>query len=183
MEKIDVSPDSARHFLHPSMVVLATSVDEEDNPNIITLAWAMPTSFSPPLVAISVGKKRYSHSLIKNAEEFVLNVPSQELLDEVQFCGSHSGSGTDKFEETSLTQEDSVEVEVPRIKECAANLECELLNELDTGDHTIFVGEIVAASADREKFDRSSGRFDMGQFRPIFHAGGPVFVTSGEELG
>lgn len=183
MGKIDVSPGPARHLLHPSMTVLATSVDREGNPNIITLSWAMPTSLNPSLVVISVGEGRYSHDLVQEAGEFVINVPSRELLSEVKFCGSRSGSTTDKFEETGLTPTDSKEVGVPRIKECAAHLECELVDEFQTGDHTIFVGRVAAGSVDEEIFDERSGTFDMEKFKPIYHVGGPDFVTSGEKLG
>lgn len=182
MNKIDVSQSSVLHFLHPCLTVLATSMDDKKNPNIITLAWAMPTSFDPLSVIISVGRARYSHDLIQESGEFVINVPSQELLDEVEFCGSKSGSEIDKFEETGLTPERSEEVEVPRIRECVAHLECEVVDHLRTGDHTIFVGKIVAASVDQEVFDEGMGTFDLDRFRPIFHVGGSRFVTSGEKL-
>lgn len=182
MVKIDVSSESARHLLHPKMVVLASSLDQEGNPNIITLAWAMPTSFDPPLVAISVGRTRYSHDLIQEAGEFVINVPSEDLLNEVKFCGSHSGSTTDKFRKAGITAVDSEEVEAPRIKECVAHLECDLFDEFPAGDHTIFVGKILAGSVEDDIFDEDSGNYDMGKFEPIFHVGGSQFIGSGKEL-
>lgn len=182
MVKVDVSSDSARHLLHPKMVVLATSLDQEGNPNIITLAWAMPTSFDPPLVAISVGRTRYSHELIQEAGEFVINVPSKDLLNEVKFCGSHSGSTTDKFRKAGITAMGSEEVEAPRIEECVAHLECDLVDGFRTGDHTIFVGKILAGSVDEDVFDEDSGGYIMDKFEPIFHVGGSQFIGPGKEL-
>lgn len=183
MEKINVPPSSSRRLLHPSMAVLVTSGQEKGKPNIITLAWAMPASIDPPLVAISVGKSRYSHDLIRSSGEFVINVPSEDLLEEVRFCGSKSGSKVDKFEASGLTPEDSEEVDVPRIEECVGHLECKLINELTAGDHTVFIGKVLYGSVDENLFDQESEKFDLRQFRPIFHVGGPDFVTSGEYLG
>ncbi|KXA89543.1 hypothetical protein AKJ57_05185 [candidate division MSBL1 archaeon SCGC-AAA259A05] len=174
--------DSARHLLHPKLTVLATCVDGEGNPNIITLAWAMPTSIDPSLVAISVGETRYSHDLIHSVGEFVVNIPSSDLLDEVKLCGSRTGLTADKFEETDLTPVDSEEVAVPLIEECPAHIECELVDEFRTGDHTIFVGEIVHGSVEEGIFDESSGTFDMDKFEPVCHVGGSEFVTSGRKI-
>lgn len=182
MGKIGVSSDSAYHLLHPKLTVLVTSIDQEKNANIITVAWAMPTSVNPPLVAISVGPSRYSHDLIQETGEFVINIPSQELLEEVKFCGSKSGSSVNKFEETSLTSEDSQKLDTPRISECAANIECEVVDELRTGDHTIFIGKILASPVKEEIFDKDSKIFDLDQFKPVLHLGGPNFATSGKKL-
>lgn len=182
MGKKSIDPDSARHLLHPKLTVLATCTDGEGNPNIITLAWAMPTSIDPPLVTISVGRTRYSHDLIHETGEFVVNIPFSDLLEEVKLCGSRTGATVNKFEETDLTPVDSEKVEVPSIEECPAQIECELVDEFRTGDHTLFVGKIVHGSAEEEIFDESSGTFDMDRFEPVFHVGGSEFVTSGRNI-
>ncbi|RJS89048.1 hypothetical protein CW700_05760, partial [Candidatus Bathyarchaeota archaeon] len=67
-------------------VVLATCVDQRGRPNIITLGMYMPISFDPPLVCIGVSPKRYSHDLIAESGEFVVNVPSIDLVEAVHFC-------------------------------------------------------------------------------------------------
>lgn len=128
----------------PSRIVLAVSGDERDNSNIIVLGWKMQTSIDPPMVAISVGKTRYSHSLLLRSGEFVLAIPGGNLAEEVFYCGTHSGRDVDKFKETNLTAIPASKVKPPLIKECIANIECKIVGNLDTGDHTIFVGEVQA---------------------------------------
>ncbi|MHC4686813.1 MAG: flavin reductase family protein, partial [Planctomycetota bacterium] len=66
VKKVKVEPRSMWLLMHPRHTVLVTSTDEDGKPNIITLAWSMVTSFTPPMVAISVAPARYSHDLIKN---------------------------------------------------------------------------------------------------------------------
>ena len=178
MVKTDIDPSIASALLSPKLAVLVTTIDEQSKPNIITLAWVMPTSFNPPLVAISVGTRRYSHGLIESCEEFVVNVPSQRILERVHYCGRKSGRVTDKFAETKLTKLKSQRVEPPRIKECVAHLECKLVGKLRTGDHTIFIGEVVAASVDEEAFDRGRGVVNLAQFKPVLHLGGDLYSTA-----
>jgi flavin reductase (DIM6/NTAB) family NADH-FMN oxidoreductase RutF len=178
MGKVDVEIDSASRLFAPRLTVLVTSVDKRGKPNIITLSWAMPTSFNPPLVAISVGPRRYSHELIEACEEFVVNIPPHAILKKVQLCGKRSGRATDKFAEAGLTSIASKEVRPPRIKECIAHLECKLVGKLQTGDHTIFVGRVVAASVDEGAFDSEEDIINLELFKPIFHLGGDFFSTS-----
>lgn len=135
----------------PSRIVLAVSVDESDNPNIIVLGWKMHTSFNPPMVAISVGKTRYSHGLLLGSAEFVLAIPGGNLAEEVLYCGTHSGRDVDKFKETNLTPIPASKVKPPLIKECIANIECKVVGNLDTGDHTIFAGEVQASWISEEE--------------------------------
>lgn len=130
---------------YPERTVLAVSVSKEGKPNIITLGWNMPTSFSPPMVAISVGLTRYSHKLISESHEFVLAFPSEDMKDAVLFCGTHSGRDVDKFKATGLTPIKAKYVKPPLIAEATVNMECQVVGSIRTGDHTIFVGEILAA--------------------------------------
>lgn len=130
---------------YPERTVLAVSIDRGGKPNLIALGWNMPTSYEPPMAAISVGVKRYSHELIRESREFVLVFPSIEMEEAVVYCGTYSGRDVDKFKETGLTPVPSKYVKPPLVKEAVVNMECRVVNELRTGDHTIFVGEILAA--------------------------------------
>jgi len=64
-EKIDVDLEFAYRFLHPKHTVLVSCIDNSGRANIITLAWSMPVSRKPPLVAVSIAPKRYSQRLIE----------------------------------------------------------------------------------------------------------------------
>lgn len=179
--KIEIKPASARRLLYPRPLVLVTSMSKEGRSNIITLAWSMPTSFKPPLVAISVAGKRFSHGLIEGSGEFVVNIPPRELLEQVVFCGSTSGRSVDKFKETGLTPLPSEKVRPPRIKECVAHLECRLAEKFQTGDHTIFVGEVVASSADEGAFDKKS-ILNLERVEPLLQVGGDYYTTTRERF-
>lgn len=173
-EKVNVNVSSAYLLLHPMHTVLVSCIDKSGKPNIITLAWAMPTSINPPLVAVSIAPRRHSHKLIEETKEFVVNVPTIEILKETLYCGRVSGREVDKFHETGLTPLPSKKVKPPIIKECKAHLECVLHSKFATGDHTIFVGEIVEAYVDKDAFKDG---YDLEKARMIFHLGGNTFAT------
>jgi flavin reductase (DIM6/NTAB) family NADH-FMN oxidoreductase RutF len=178
-EKIEVSVSSSYKLLHPMHTVLVSCVGKRGRPNIITLAWAMPTSINPPLVAVSIAPRRHSYLLIEKTKEFVVNIPTMDILNETLFCGRKSGKYYDKFKETGLTASRSRKVKPPIIKECVAHLECKLHSQFTTGDHTIFVGEIVEAHADKEAF---TDKYNLKNARMIFHLGGNEFATLGSRV-
>ncbi len=135
--------------LFPCPVVLVTSVSPEGKPNIITLAWVGTVCSTPKMVGIAVSPQRYSLRLIEESGQFVVNVPTKEMLKAVDLCGMVSGRDVDKFSKTGLTPEAAEKVKPPLIKECPINLECTVRNRLPLGSHTLLVGEIVAAHVDQ----------------------------------
>lgn len=139
---------------YPESIVLASSVDSAGIPNIISLGWSMCTSFVPPMVAISIGKTRYSYKLISEGKEFVLAFPGEDMEREVFYCGTHSGRDVNKFKELGLTAMTARIVSPPLIDKCIVNMECKVVGQLDTGDHTIFVGEIITSYLSDEKKKR-----------------------------
>ena len=141
----EVPVEEAWKRKYPERTVLAVSISKDGKPNIITLGWNMPTSIKPPMVAISVGLTRYSHKLISESGEFVLAFPSEGMEDALLFCGTHSGRDVDKFKATGLTPVKAKYVKPPLIAEATVNMECRVVGSIKTGDHTIFVGEILTA--------------------------------------
>ncbi len=173
-KKIEIRLSDAYRFLHPMHTVLVTCADKAGKANIITLAWAMPTSINPPLVAISIRPNRHSYKLIKEKQEFAVNIPTMEITKETLFCGRRSGKNHDKFKETKLTSLPAKTIKAPIIKECVAHLECKLQQTFVTGDHTVFVGEVIEAYADQESFKEE---FDIEKAKLIYHLGGNKFAT------
>jgi flavin reductase (DIM6/NTAB) family NADH-FMN oxidoreductase RutF len=129
----------------PEQVVMVTTISAAGRPNIITLGWAMPTSGKPPMCAISIGLTRYSHDLLEEVPEFVLAFPAEDMEQAMLLCGTQSGRDVDKFERAGLTALPAARVRPPLIGEAVTNMECTVASAHRTGDHTIFVGEIVAA--------------------------------------
>ncbi len=166
-------------LLHPRNTILVTCIDKNGRPNIITLAWSMPISMKPAVVGISVAPSRYSHGLIAETREFAINIPTRDIVKQTLYCGRVSGRNVDKFKQSKLTPIPARKIKPPLIKECIAHLECRVTQQLTIGDHTLFIGEVVAASADKGIFNES---FDMEKADPIYHAGGDAFMFLAKEI-
>jgi flavin reductase (DIM6/NTAB) family NADH-FMN oxidoreductase RutF len=144
--------------------------------NLITLAWTTPVSAKPPMVAIAVAPGRYSHELISGSGEFVINVPASGILPAVWYCGTVSGRDGDKFGGSGLTEAPAAAVGAPLVAECFAHIECRVAAAPVVGDHTLFVGEVVAVSAETKALD---GRLRLRRpYHTLHHLGGRDFVTT-----
>ncbi len=137
--KTQVNFSSAYRLLHPMHTILVSCVGNAGKPNITTVAWAMPTSVKPALVAISLAATRHSHTLIEESGEFIINIPTLETLQAVYACGNLTGRSFDKFKKANLTPMPAKKVKAPAIRECIAHIECEVIDKFETGDHTVFV--------------------------------------------
>lgn len=130
---------------YPEPVALVTSSDKIGKDNVMTVAWFMQTSLKPELLAISIGKTRFSHNLIYDTNEFVLCFPSSKQVKAVLYCGTHSGRNVDKFAETGLKKLKAKYVKPSLIDGSIACFECKVVKRVETGDHTIFIGKILTA--------------------------------------
>lgn len=70
-------------------------------------------------------------------------------------------------------------VQPPIIRECIARLECKLHKKIKLGDHTLFIGQVLAAHANRDVFDK---RLDLRKAKPVYHIGRDDFVTVVPEI-
>lgn len=174
--KIKLNNDIASRLVNCGEVILISS-GYQNKANIITCAWHMPLSKTPPLLAIALAKGHFSSELITKSREFVINVPHWALLDKVMLCGSVSGRQKDKFKEAGFTpQKTSLLKETPKIRECIANIECKLSSIKEAGDHFIFFGEAVYAEAEEKYFINDF--WDTAKIELIFHLGGKFFFKS-----
>ena len=178
--KIEVPLERANRLINSGQVIMVSCADGKRS-TIVTLAWNMPLCHKPaPLLAISLANKRFSYELIKRSGEFVVNIPSVDLFDEMMYCGTHSGRDVNKFKETDLTAEKAKKLSfAPIIKECIGHVECRLKDEKEAGDHMLLVGEIVAACAEKALFDE---RWLIDKVKLIYHLGDKYFTTSDKEI-
>jgi len=148
MKKHRLEPGTS---LYPVPAVMVSCQDRDGNTSIIAIAWTGVMASRPPTVGIGVRRSRYSHALIEDTGEFVINIPTRELVRQLDYCGNVSGKDVNKFAETGLTRiEPSVLEYAPLVGECPLNLECRVIETLDLGSHDYFVGEVVAVNASDE---------------------------------
>jgi len=144
-------PQDVLPKLKPERVVFVISVDNENKASGMIAAWNMKCSSDPPLFAVSLSRKGYTHKLIRKSGEFVVAVPNKEIEKELMFFGTTHGDEVDKFHETGIKTLPATTVRPPLLEDATANLECQLDKEVDVGDHILFIGRVVAAHLDENK--------------------------------
>lgn len=117
--------------------------------NIITVSWTGIASSHPEYITISIKPERFSHSLIKNSKVFGLNIPNINLLEAVDICGNTSGRDIDKFSLCNFTKVDAQTIDVPLIKECPINIECQIEQEISLGSHELFIAKVTNKLIDK----------------------------------
>ena len=144
-------------------------------------AFVTPLSIDPPLIGVAVHPSRHTHDMIKYSEEFALNIPTRELLHHVQYLGSVSGAELSKLELTKLP-------DVPRAPDrCAAAGGLRRLDRVrrprcvPIGDHTLFVGKVVAAQVEKDAFDETWLLADPEE-RPLHYLGVNRYAMLGDVL-
>ncbi|MFQ6058113.1 MAG: flavin reductase family protein [Anaerolineae bacterium] len=166
----------ANRLINPGPVVLVTA-RYKDRFNVMTAAWAVPISHRPPLVGVAIAPSRFTHDLIVRSDQFALNVPGRGLLEQVELCGTLSGHDVDdKFAAAGLTPMEPQQIDAPLIEECLGHLECAVVEAIELGDHTLFVGEVVAAQVEEEAFDEA-WLLEEEEAKPLHHLGGDLYAV------
>jgi len=168
--KIEVEKALFPSLAHPKMSVVATCGVERVN--AIALAWHTPIARDPPLYGISVAPQRYSYELIKRTGEFALNFLSYEYWDKLHYCGTHSGRVENKIECLGLKLKDCTRIKTKMLAQAYANMECTLFKEVVLGDHTLFVGRVVAAWVDDKFWNGQELKVE-----PIYQLGSYSYTT------
>jgi len=173
----------ARTLVFPTPVWIVGTYDSNGKPNAMTAAWGGICCSKPPCVYVALQKPRYSYSNIEQHRAYTVNVPSRHHVKEADYFGLVSGKAVDKFAATGLTPVKSGVVDAPYIQEFPLVLECKLVQAINLGIHTQFVGEIMDVKADESVLD-DNGRPDIEKVQPIIF--GPEILTYhgiGEYLG
>lgn len=169
------------NMLYPVPAVMVSCQRGEEKPNIITVAWAGTICSDPAMVSISIRKERYSHDIIKESGEFVINLTTKKLCRATDYCGVKSGKDTNKFKDMHLTPEKSVKINAPAIKESPVNIECKVKDIVELGSHDMFIAEVVAVNVDESLLD-SKGTLHLKDAELVAYSHGQYYAL-GEHLG
>ena len=168
-------------LLAPVPAVMVSCARKGEKPNIVTLAWVGTVNSEPPMCSVSVRKERFSHGIIRESGEFVINLVGEEQLKATDFCGVKSGRDVDKFAACGLTPAAVEGFAAPAIAECPLYLACRVASVQDLGSHDLFLGKIERVGVKQEMMD-DSGRLDFGRMRLIAYNHG-VYYALGGALG
>lgn len=174
MAKKRINP--TERLMYPTPCVLVTC--GINSPNIVTIAWTGIVCSDPPQLYISIRPTRHSYKLIKEDSVFGINMPTANMVEKVDICGTVSGKNVNKFELCNFTIFKGEVTGVPLIMECPVNIECEVVHELPVGVHTMFIGKVVNLYVD-ENYKPTLDSLNPLAFLPF----SSEYSTLGEIIG
>lgn len=159
----------AKTLIYPTPVLVIGTYDEEGKPNAMTAVWGGICCSSPPCVAISLRKATYTYGNLMSKKAFTINIPSENYVKEADYFGIVSGKKEDKFAKTGLTPVKSDFVDAPYIREFPFNIECKIIQVIEIGLHTQFIGEVMDVKIDDTLHEKENQPI-IEQIKPLLYA-------------
>ncbi len=172
--KVDIAKEKlfdSVFLLQPSTPILCTTKNEDGSDHVAPFGWINPVSHKPPRVALALlnrPKKQHSLKNIERTGEFLINVPGLEIASTLVECAQDCRPGENKYERAGFKKVPAAEIQPVGIEECKAYLECKLYSQIDTGDHTLLIADIVHARYDDEAYFANL-LINLDKFKPVIH--------------
>ncbi|MDX2232838.1 MAG: flavin reductase family protein [Leptolyngbyaceae cyanobacterium bins.349] len=122
-------------------------VKDGEEVNGFTASWVMQASFVPPLVVNCIKNDSKSHAMVKSSGVFALSFLEAGQKEMAQKFFKPQRRVGNKFEDVEFYVG---ETGCPIIAEALGYVECRVVGAVEHGDHTVFVGEVIAAGVHRE---------------------------------
>ncbi|WP_426440347.1 flavin reductase [Bradyrhizobium genosp. P] len=143
-------------------VTVVTTVDGEGRFHGVTANSFSSVSLDPPMVLWSQAVKTHSHPVFFKSERFAVNILAE---DQIELSKRFAKSSQDKFVDLDV---DIGSDGVPLLRGCSARLQCRVVSRVPGGDHTIYVGEVLA--------------IDRAEQKPLAFGNGQYLLTDRHDL-
>ncbi|MCM3617167.1 flavin reductase family protein [Sutcliffiella horikoshii] len=174
----------------PRPIALVSSIDNNGITNIAPFSFFTAISAEPMLVCFSPmrrgadGSKKDTLLNIESTKEFVINIVSEDIVEQMNITATEFPSEVDEFEESGFTKEPSVHIAPPRVKESLVQLECTLYQVLHFGD-TPGAGSLVIGKVENIHISDElyyDGKIDTRKLNPVGRMAGSMYTRSISDL-
>lgn len=121
-------------------------VGADGEANGFTTCWVSQVSFEPQQVIVAVRKDQHTHDLVESGGVFSLNFLDTEQED---LARRFTGPLEQENGQVGGSPYSTGQTGAPLFEEAFAHLECQVVGKLEAGDHTVYLGEVVAANLKR----------------------------------
>ncbi len=167
----------------PTVLVGARHQATDD---VMAAAWACALDFTPPRLTVVLDKATRTRELIEASGIFLIQVPTVAQLRLTQVVGTRSlKDDPAKLMRAGVELFDVEGHELPFVAGCSAWLACRLRPEpRNQAAYDLFIGDVVAAWADRRAFTEGRWHFETAdpRWRSLHHVAGGHFYAIGEAL-
>lgn len=137
----------------------------QGKPNFMLAAFGGIANGDPPMISVSIKRRRYTHQGILSNLAFSVNVPSIDQARETDYCGIVSGRDADKAAICRFHVFYGGVENAPLIEQCPINMECTVAHILDLGTHDLIIGKIEETHISEHCY--TDDKLDVHKIRPI----------------
>lgn len=134
-----------RHFPYGLYVVTVAAGGEEHG---MTANWVMQAAFEPPMVVVALENTSKTLGMVRDSRHFAVNVVLASQRDLAGKLGRSSEQAPQKLK--GIKTKPGPVSGTPVLTDCLGWVECRVVATLPSGDHTLVLGEIVAAGVEHE---------------------------------
>jgi flavin reductase (DIM6/NTAB) family NADH-FMN oxidoreductase RutF len=153
----------------PRPIALVTSMNEEGRLNAAPFSAYNYLCTDPPIIGMGVMDRpaegfvpKDTARNIRRTGEFVVNVVTEDILQQMNICATDFPPEVDELEMAGLTTVPSQIVKVPRIEQAHAALECKEFTTMEIGRSRIILGRVVSIYIE-DRFVSSSGTYVLSE--------------------
>ena len=122
---------------YPTGVTIVTTTDPEGTPHGLTVNSFASVSLEPLLVLWCLDRRSSAMNAFQQSDGFAVHVLASDQKD---LCWAFAGKEPDRFSKAQWTMSEN---KLPILAGALGVLECKKVQEIDGGDHVIFLGEVV----------------------------------------
>lgn len=168
----------------PRPIAFVSTIDSDGIRNLAPFSFFTIAASNPPTLIFcplrrgSDGQKKDTLRNIEQNKEYVVNIVSEDFVEQMNLTAEEFPSHVDEFVESGLTPVESDIVKPPYVKESPVSFECKL-NQIVTigndgpGGGSVVIGEIVRMHIKDDVFDNY--RIDMNKTKPLGRLAGNYY--------
>lgn len=164
----------------PRPIALVSTLNSDGTNNLAPFSFFTAVSASPMIIAFSpmirsaTGEMKDTPKNIIENGEFVINIVSEQIAEQVNLASTELPYGEDEFKVAGLTPIDSDIIAPKRVKESLIHFECKFRDRLSYGDDPgcgqIITGEVVKVHIDESVYE--NGRIITQKLQPVGRGAG-----------
>lgn len=138
-----------RNVFHKlSYGVYVVSTWDNGRPTGCTANSAMQITSSPATIAVSINHDNHTNQCIKDTGRFAISILAEDTLPSIiGTFGFQSGRDVDKFSQVKYSVEDYL----PVVTDSCGYIACQVIDQMETATHTVFLGEVKGAETFGER--------------------------------
>ncbi len=173
----------------PRPIALASTIDEEGNPNLSPFSFFNVFSANPPILIFSPARRvrgntvKHTYENAKAVKEVVINVVTHDMVQQTSLSSTEYDKGVNEFEKAGFSMKESERVKPFRVAESPVQFECAIRQVIELGSEggagNLIICEVLLMHIDESVLDANK-KIDQKALDLVARAGGSYYSRARE---